>query len=65
MTVNDFQSDVIERLARIEEHVTSSRARGEDHETRIRAVEKLQYALMGGSGILGALFWHIGNVLWK
>lgn len=51
--VTDFEREVITRLARIESGVSRLQDDIEDHEKRIRFVEKRQWAL-GGMGVIMA-----------
>lgn len=62
MDDRDFQMDVLQRLARIEERLTERshllQRRGEvlsDHETRLRGIEKRQWLMAGGAAVLGAV----------
>jgi hypothetical protein len=50
-----FETDVIDRLARIEEHVTSVKVRADDHEGRIRSMEKRQWLLVGVAAAIAPL----------
>lgn len=59
-TLQTFEDDVIDRLARIEEHTAQTAAAMADHETRIRTVEKRQWLFAGGTGLLSALLMKLG-----
>lgn len=58
--VKTFEEDVVERLTRIEEHTASGRVRVDDHEGRIRAMEKRQWLLAGAAVVLGPVLAKLG-----
>jgi len=58
--VVSFETDVIDRLARIEEHVTSVKARADDHETRLRSIEIKQWALAGVTLVFSPVLAKLG-----
>lgn len=51
--------EVLERLTRIEVKLDTAIARGDDHETRIRRLERVVWVAAGaaatGGGVLGAI----------
>jgi hypothetical protein len=58
--MTEFQSDVIERLARIETHLESSVEHRKDHEDRLRSVETRQRYLNGATAVLTAVLAFLG-----
>lgn len=52
----EFQSDVIDRLARIETRLEALVTPSEDHEMRIRAIETKQSRLTGAMGLLSFIW---------
>jgi len=57
---HDFQNEVIDRLARIEERLVSSITDGADQEERLRQVEKRQWFLAGVAAVAGSLLGKVG-----
>jgi hypothetical protein len=55
-----FEEEVLQRLARIETYVEIAPVKFEDHEKRLRAVEKRQWMIAGAAGVFGALCDHLG-----
>lgn len=47
-----FEHDVIDRLARIEEHITPLQVAFADHEARVRVIEKRQGYMAGVIGLV-------------
>jgi hypothetical protein len=60
-----FEEEVIDRLARIETTLESAAGSRQDHETRLRKVEKSQWLLFGGAACIAPLLQHIGGFIWK
>lgn len=58
--MSEFQSDVIERLARIEVHLENFTENNKDHEDRIRTVETRQRYLNGATAVLTAVLAFLG-----
>lgn len=54
--MTEFESDVIERLSRIETHLEDL----PDHETRLRSIENKQWLRDGGLGVMAALLGYLG-----
>lgn len=50
----DFQQHVIGTLARIETKLDANRAELDDHEARLRKVERAKNLLWGAAGVVGA-----------
>lgn len=46
-----FEAEVLERLGRIEVHAEGAAKHVDDHETRIRVVEKRQWYIGGVAGV--------------
>jgi hypothetical protein len=57
--MSDFQTDVIERLARIEENQKSEREYRRDHGKRLTALERWRWGLAGAIAIVSALFTYL------
>jgi hypothetical protein len=57
---HDFQNEVIDRLARIETNQTAELAGRQDHEVRLRTLEKRQWFLAGVAAVAGTLLGKIG-----
>jgi hypothetical protein len=55
-----FEAEVLERLARIEEHTAAGTDRLDDHENRLRTSERRQWLLAGAAVALGPILSKLG-----
>jgi hypothetical protein len=55
-----FEDDVIDRLARIESNQSDRNAQTEDHEKRLRSVERRQWIFAGAAAALGPVLAKLG-----
>jgi hypothetical protein len=58
--MTEYEQDVIDRLARIEERIDAFTASKIDHEDRLRTLEKRQWFLSGVAIVVGALLGKVG-----
>lgn len=62
--LRSFEAEVLERLGRIETHAEGAVLRLDDHETRVRTLEKKQYWLAGAAAVLYPILQHTGLFPW-
>jgi hypothetical protein len=59
--MDPFQREVLDRLTRIESHLSEVREDKKDHETRLRTLEFRSWSFAGFAGLLGSALTALVN----